>query len=131
MRSKVEWSFRILKRVVGGTKVRSCGLKKNHEWLPAVFALVNSYEHRKRLVPLGGSVSGGRNSAFRRKSNYVMPARQADFYRNSGGNCIRISWHRGHSAKLMVVEGLLTFIVLSMVSSISERMIMIPGCWSG
>jgi hypothetical protein len=30
-------------------------LKKNHEWLLAAFALVNLYQHRKRLVPLGTS----------------------------------------------------------------------------
>jgi hypothetical protein len=28
-------------------------LKKNHEWLLAAFALVNLYQHRKRLVPQG------------------------------------------------------------------------------
>jgi len=27
--------------------------KKNHEWLLAAFALVNLYQHRKRLAPLG------------------------------------------------------------------------------
>jgi IS5 family transposase len=52
VRSKVEWPFRILKRVFGYTKVRYRGLKKNHEWLLAAFALVNLYQHRKRLVPL-------------------------------------------------------------------------------
>jgi IS5 family transposase len=53
VRSKVEWPFRILKRIFGFTKVRYRGLKKNHEWLLASFALVNLYQHRKRLVPLG------------------------------------------------------------------------------
>jgi IS5 family transposase len=53
VRSKVEWPFRILKRVFGFTKVRYRGLKKNHEWLLAAFALVNLYQHRKRLAPLG------------------------------------------------------------------------------
>ena len=53
VRAKVEWPFRILKRVFGFTKVRYRGLKKNHEWLLAAFALVNLYLHRKRLVPLG------------------------------------------------------------------------------
>jgi IS5 family transposase len=53
VRSKVEWCFRILKRVFGFTKVRYRGLKKNHEWLLVAFALVNIYQHRKRLVPLG------------------------------------------------------------------------------
>ena len=38
VRSKVEWSFRILKRIFGFTRVRYRGLKKNHEWLacPAI-----------------------------------------------------------------------------------------------
>jgi IS5 family transposase len=57
VRSKVEWPFRILKRIFGFTKVRYRGLKKNHEWLLAAFALVNLYQHRKRLTrqlaPLG------------------------------------------------------------------------------
>ena len=53
VRSKVEWPFRILKRVFGLTKVRYRGLKKNHEWLLAAFALINLYQHRKRLAPLG------------------------------------------------------------------------------
>lgn len=53
VRSKVEWPFRILKRIFGYTKVRYRGLKKNHEWLLAAFALVNLYQHRKRLTPLG------------------------------------------------------------------------------
>jgi transposase, IS5 family len=50
VRAKVEWPFRILKRVFGLTKVRYRGLKKNHAWLLAAFALVNIYQHRKRLV---------------------------------------------------------------------------------
>src|ERR1700757_2846492 len=33
VRAKVEWPFRIIKRVFGFTKVRYRGLKKNHEWL--------------------------------------------------------------------------------------------------
>jgi IS5 family transposase len=53
VRSKVEWPFRILKCVFGFTKVRYRGLKKNHEWLLAAFALVNLYQHRKRLILLG------------------------------------------------------------------------------
>ena len=52
VRAKVEWPFRILKRVFGFTKVRYRGLKKNHEWLSAAFALVNPYQHRKRLAVL-------------------------------------------------------------------------------
>ncbi len=38
MRSRVEWPSR--------------GLKNNHEWLLAAFALVNLYQHRKRLIVL-------------------------------------------------------------------------------
>jgi IS5 family transposase len=53
VRSKVEWPFRILKRVFGYNNVRYRGLKKNHEWLLAAFALVNLYQHCKRLVTLG------------------------------------------------------------------------------
>jgi IS5 family transposase len=53
VRSKVEWPFRILKCIFGYNKVRYRGLKKNHEWLLAAFALVNLYQHRKRLVTLG------------------------------------------------------------------------------
>jgi IS5 family transposase len=52
VRTKVEWPFRILKRVFGFTRVGNRGLKKNHEWLLAAFALVNLYLHVKRLVPL-------------------------------------------------------------------------------
>ena len=52
VRAKVEWPFRILKRVFGFTRVRYRGLKKNLERLQAAFALVNLYLHRKRLVPL-------------------------------------------------------------------------------
>jgi IS5 family transposase len=52
VRAKVEWPFRILKRVFGFTKVRYRGLKKNHDWLLVAFALVNLYQHRKRLAPM-------------------------------------------------------------------------------
>ncbi len=50
VRSKVEWPFRILKRVFGFVKVRYRGLKQNHEWLLADFALVNLYQHHERLA---------------------------------------------------------------------------------
>ena len=53
VRAKVEWPFRILKRVFKYTKIRYRGLKKNHAWLLAAFALVNLYQHRKRLSMLG------------------------------------------------------------------------------
>jgi IS5 family transposase len=53
VRSKVEHPFRILKRVFGFTKVRYRGLRKNHEWLCAAFALVNLYQHRNRLALQG------------------------------------------------------------------------------
>ena len=53
MRAKVEWVFRILKRVFHSTRVRYRGLKKNHEWLLTAFALVNLYQHRKRPVRQG------------------------------------------------------------------------------
>src|ERR1017187_8906204 len=51
VRAKVEWPFRILKRVFGYTKVRYRGILKNHHWHLAAFALVNLYQHRKRLIP--------------------------------------------------------------------------------
>jgi IS5 family transposase len=50
VRAKVEWPFRILKRVFGYTKVRYRGMVNNHHWHLAAFALVNPYQHRKRLV---------------------------------------------------------------------------------
>lgn len=53
VRAKVEWAFRILKRVFHYTRVRYRGLKKNHEWLLTAFALVNLYQHRKRLARQG------------------------------------------------------------------------------
>ena len=53
VRSKVEWCFRILKRVFGYTKVRYRGIAKNQHWHLAAFALVNLYQHRKRLASLG------------------------------------------------------------------------------
>jgi IS5 family transposase len=53
VRAKVEWPFRILKRVFGYIKVRYRGILKNHHWHLAAFALVNLYQHRKRLIPQG------------------------------------------------------------------------------
>jgi IS5 family transposase len=53
VRARVEWPFRILKRIFKYTKVRYRCIKKNHEWLLTTFALVNLYQHRKRLAPLG------------------------------------------------------------------------------
>jgi transposase, IS5 family len=53
VRAKVEHPFRILKRVFGFIKASYRGLKKNHEWLCAAFALVNLYQHRNRLAPQG------------------------------------------------------------------------------
>jgi IS5 family transposase len=53
VRAKVEHPFRILKRIFGFDTVRYRGLKKNHNRLCACFALVNLYQHRQRLVPLG------------------------------------------------------------------------------
>jgi IS5 family transposase len=56
VRAKMEWPFRILKRIFGYTRVRYRGILKNHHWHLAAFALVNLYQHRKRLAPLGGVV---------------------------------------------------------------------------
>jgi len=52
VRAKVEWPFRVLKRVFGFPKVRYRGLKRNHEWLCAGFALANLYLKRKRLAKI-------------------------------------------------------------------------------
>jgi IS5 family transposase len=52
VRAKVEWPFRVLKRVFGFTRVRYRGLKKNHEWLCAAFASINIYRHRRRLAKI-------------------------------------------------------------------------------
>jgi IS5 family transposase len=52
VRAKVEYPFRILKRIFGFNKVRYGGLAKNHHRFCACFALVNLYLHRKRLVVL-------------------------------------------------------------------------------
>jgi IS5 family transposase len=57
VRAKVEWPFRILKRVFGFTMVRYRGLKKNHEWLCAAFAAVNIYQHRRRLAKINLQMS--------------------------------------------------------------------------
>ena len=57
VRAKVEWPFRIIKRIFGLVKVRNRGLKKNHEWLYAAFASANIYQHRKRLARIGQSMS--------------------------------------------------------------------------
>jgi len=53
VRAKVEWPFRILKRVFGYTKVRYRGIVKNHHWHLAAFALANLYMNRKRLALIG------------------------------------------------------------------------------
>jgi len=61
--AKVEWPFRMLKRVFGFTKVRYRGIKNNYEWLCVAFVLVSIYQHRRRLArinlrlaPQGGVV---------------------------------------------------------------------------
>ena len=60
VRAKVEWPFRILKRVFGYTKVRYRGIEKNHHWHLTAFALVNLYQHRKHLLqPLPAAVPQG------------------------------------------------------------------------
>lgn len=53
VRAKVEFPFRILKRIFGFDKTRYRGVAKNHNRLCASFALVNLYIHRKRLLVLG------------------------------------------------------------------------------
>ena len=53
VRAKVEHVFRVLKRQFGFDRVRYRGLAKNHNRLCACFALVNLYNHRKRLLVQG------------------------------------------------------------------------------
>jgi len=53
VRAKVEWPFRNLKRVFKYAKVCYRGLKKNRELPLTAFALVNLYQHRRRLAPQG------------------------------------------------------------------------------
>ena len=60
VRAKVEWPFRVLKRVFGFVKVRYRGLKKNHEWLCAGLAAVNIYQHRRRLARLNQQLAAQR-----------------------------------------------------------------------
>ena len=50
VRARVEHVFRVLKRQFGFDRVRYRGLAKNHHRLCACFALVNLYNHRKRLL---------------------------------------------------------------------------------
>jgi hypothetical protein len=57
VRAKVEWPFRVLKRVFGFTKVRYRVLKKNHEWLCAAFASINTYQHRRRLAKINSQMA--------------------------------------------------------------------------
>jgi IS5 family transposase len=53
VRAKVEWSFRILKRVFGYTRVLYRAIVKNHHWHLAAFTPVNLHQHRKRLALQG------------------------------------------------------------------------------
>ena len=50
VRARVEHVFRVLKRQFGFDRVRYRGLAKNHNRLCACFALVNLYNHRKRVL---------------------------------------------------------------------------------
>ena len=92
VRSKVEWPFRILKRVFGYTKVRYRGLKKNHEWLLAAFALVNLYQHRKAVGHAGGVVSLETGNPASRDANQPhKTAACCDLDRSFCGNGVRAS----------------------------------------
>ncbi len=73
VRAKVEWPFRILKRVFQYNRVRYRGLKKNHAWLLAAFALVNLYQHRKRLAPVGRSAPKAATGLRRHPKNHRKP----------------------------------------------------------
>ena len=91
VRAKVEWPFRILKRVFKYTKVRYRGLKKNHAWLLTAFAVVNLYQHRKRLSPVRRSVPGGREMASRdtqrSTARRIYPAIYRRLKKNPGKKC--------------------------------------------
>jgi len=67
VRSKVEWSFRILKRVFGFTKVRYRGLKKITSgcWRPSRWSISTNIANGWSCW--GCSVSGGRRTASRDK----------------------------------------------------------------
>lgn len=56
VRSKVEHSFRVVKRQFGYTKVRYRGLAKNAGQLNVLFALSNLWLARKRLLAMTGKV---------------------------------------------------------------------------
>jgi len=47
------WVMLAIKRIFKYTKVRYRGIRKKHEWLLTAFAVINLYQHRKWLVPLG------------------------------------------------------------------------------
>ena len=53
-RSKVEHSFRVIKRQFGYTKVRFRGLQKNTAQLVTMFALSNLWLVRKQLISTAG-----------------------------------------------------------------------------
>jgi IS5 family transposase len=78
VRAKVEWPFRILKRVFGYTKVRYRGIVKNHHWHLAAFALVNLYQHRKQLIrqlaPLGAKCLRRPANGLRRRKTWPRKA---------------------------------------------------------
>ena len=54
VRARVEHPFRVLKRQFGYTKVRFKGLAKNTAQLQVLFALVNLWLARKRLLAVTG-----------------------------------------------------------------------------
>ena len=54
VRARVEHPFRVLKRQFGYTKVRFKGLAKNTAQLRVLFALVNLWLARKRLLAVTG-----------------------------------------------------------------------------
>lgn len=77
VRAKVEWPFRIIKRVFGFTKVRYRGLKKNHEWLcgslrwPTSTSTVNDSPGSTCERPLWGrSMPAGGCIRLRRTNNH-------------------------------------------------------------
>lgn len=56
VRAMVEYPFRVVKCQFGFVKVRYRGLTKNTGQIATLFALVNLWLARKRLLPLVGEV---------------------------------------------------------------------------
>jgi IS5 family transposase len=72
VRSKVEWPFRVLKRVFGFVKVRYRGLKKNYEWLCAASGGKNNRK-RTRKTPVCTHAAESRALVFITRRSSELP----------------------------------------------------------